>query len=219
MEMRHFYFDKYHTFFDWGLTLTGKEMPDPEPKTNYVELDGVSGTLDMTETLTGEVAYTDRTVLASFMTSEGSYQDRVALLRRITSALHGRKVKIVEPDDPEHYFLGRVTVKPGTRHAAYTSFDLEAVCDPWRYAIEESTRRVEVTEAAPVDVVILNTGVKTVCPDITVEGTVKLAFEDGTVELTDGYYKVADIKLRQGYSVVHVEGDGIVTFTYREATL
>lgn len=219
MEMRHFYFGKYHTWNDWGLVLTGKSIPDPEPKTNYIELDGVSGSLDITEALTGEVAYNDRTIAATFSASRGTYQEREAVRRQIAAAIHGRKVQIIEPDDPEHYFLGRVIVKDGTRHASYSTFTLEAVCEPWRYAMEESTRRVEVTAANPQDVVFHNSGVKTLCPDIQVEGSVTLTFEGGTVDLQTGTYKVADIKLRQGDSVVGVSGAGAVTFTYREATL
>lgn len=218
MEMRHFYFDKYHTFHDWGLVLTDKSIPDPEPKTNYIQLDGVSGSLDLTEALTGEVAYNDRTIAATFSASCGTYQEREAVRRQIAAAIHGRKVQIIEPDDPEHYFLGRVIVKDGTRHASYSTFTLEAVCEPWRYARAESTRRVEAT-ANQQDVVIENQGVKTLCPDIRVEGTVTLTYEGASVQLQTGSYKVADIKLRQGANVVGVSGNGTVTFTYREATL
>ena len=219
MEMRHFYFGKYHTWNDWGLVLTDKSIPDPEPKTNYIQLDGVSGSLDITEALTGEVAYNDRTIAATFSASCGNYQEREAVRRQMAAAIHGRKVQIIEPDDPEHYFLGRVTIKDGTRHASYSTFTLEAICEPWRYAMEESTRRVEVTAANPQDVVFHNSGVKTLCPDIQVEGAVTLTFEGGTVDLQTGTYKVADIKLRHGDSVVGVSGAGAVTFTYREATL
>ena len=219
MGPRFFYFDKYHTLLDWGLVLTDKSIPDPEPKTNYIQLDGVSGSLDLTEVLTGEVAYNDRTVSATFSASCGNYQEREAVRRHIAAALHGRKVKIIEPDDPEHYFLGRVTIKDGTRHASYSTFTIEAICEPWRYAVEESVRQVEVAAGDPQDVVIENTGVKTVCPDIRVEGSVTLTYEGGTVDLTTGAYKVADIKLRYGENVVGVSGAGTVTFTYREATL
>ena len=216
---RYFYFGKYHTFQDWGLVLTDKSIPDPEPKTNYIQLDGVSGTLDLTEALTGEVAYADRIISATFSASCGTYQWREAVRRQIAAALHGRKVQIIEPDDPEHYFLGRVTIKDGTRHASFSTFTIEAVCEPWRYAMEETSRRVEVTAGNSQDVVITNGGVKTLTPDIVVEGTVKLTFGGASVDLSTGSYKVADIKLRQGDNVVGVSGTGAVTFTYREATL
>lgn len=219
MEMRHFYFDKYHTWHDWGLVLTEKSIPDPEPKTNYIQLDGVSGSLDITEALTGEVTYNDRTIEAIFSASCGTYLEREAVRRQIAAAIHGRKVKIIEPDDPEHYFLGRVIIKDGTRHVSHSIFTIEAICEPWRYALEESTRRVEVAAGNPQDVVVHNSGVKTLCPDIRVEGAVTLTFDGGTVDLTTGAYKVADIKLRYGDNVVGVSGAGTVTFTYREATL
>lgn len=215
---RVFLIDEFNTWYDWKLTLTAKETPDPEPKTNYVDLGGMSGSLDLSEALTGEVAYGDRTITASFWSSEGTYQEREAVVKQITAALHGKKVKIVEPDDPDHYFLGRVKVKNLTRTQVYMSFDIEAVCEPWRYALEETRRWVEVADIA-VAVVIRNNGVKTLCPDIDVLGSVTLTYNGASVELTDGSYKVTDIKLRQGTNVVEVSGGGAVTFTYREATL
>ena len=217
--MRQFIIDKYHTWHDWRLTLTEKDLTPPEPKTNYISLDGAHGTLDLTEALTGEAVYDDRTVTASFWTSEGTFQERRAVLKSITAALHGKKVKIVEPDDPEHYFLGRVKVMSLLCDQVHAELALEAICDPWRYAIDETNRRVEVSSAAPADVVIVNHGDKTLCPSIEVEGSVTLTYGGGSVELTDGTYKVADIKLRSGSNVIGVTGDGVVTFTYREAGL
>lgn len=215
---RLFTFDKYNSWYDWRSTLTGKSVSAPEPKTNYIELDGAHGTLDLTEALTGEVTYNDRTVTASFLCSEGSYEDRRALLRDIASALHGRKVQIVEPDDIDHYFLGRVTVKVDTLHPVYTEFTLTATCDPWRYAIEASDRSVTVDHSA-VDVVLHNNGVKTLLPLLTVEGSVYVTANGVTTELTTGPYKISTLKLYQGANVVNVSGTGKVTFTYREAML
>lgn len=214
---RFFLFDNFNTWYDWRLTLTAKDTTAPEPKTNYVALDGAHGTLDLTEALTGEVTYGDRTVAAAFWSSEGTRQDREAVVRQIISGLHGKKVKIVEPDDPDHYFLGRVQVKGLERSMVHVAFEIEAICDPWRYALTETRRHVDVDEA--VNVVIRNSGVKTLCPDIAVEGSVTLTYGGASVELTDGVYKIADIKLRSGFNVVGVSGRGSVTFTYREATL
>lgn len=214
---RFFVLDKYNTWYDWRLVLTAKSTPDPDAKTNYVKLDGVSGTLDLSEALTGEVVYNDRTVTASFMASEGTHKERDALLRRITAALHGKKIQIIEPDDPEHYFLGRVKIKNKQNQLAYATFDLEATCEPWRYAVNESERRVDV--AGAVDVVIVNGGDKTVCPTIKVDGTVSITVNGATTELTTGSYKITDLRLAWGYNVVAVSGYGTVTFVYREAIL
>ena len=145
---RYFIFGEFNTWADWRCTLTAKNIPDAEPKYNYIELPGAHGTIDVTEALTGEVAYNDRTLTASFMCSEGTYLDREMLLRNIMAALHGKKMQIIEPDDPEHYFMGRVRVRDVQKFQTYATFTLEAQCDPWRYAVEETHRLVEVAEAA-----------------------------------------------------------------------
>lgn len=214
---RFFILDKFNTWYDWRLTLTAKDTTDPEPKTNYVELDGMSGTLDLSEALTGEVVYSDRTVTASFWTSEGTREDRDAMLRTVTAALHGKKVRIVEPDDHDHFFVGRVKIKNVQRSLVHVAFDIEAVCDPWRYAAHETERQVAVNGLASV--VINNNGVKSLTPTLTVTGSVAVTCNGVTSELTAGSYKITDLRLRQGVNVVDMDGSGSVTFTYREACL
>ena len=215
---RFFILDKFNTWYDWRAILTGKSIPDPEPKTNYVEIDGMDGSLDLSEALTGEVVYNDRTLEASFLIDSGTVKDRATLLRQITTALHGKKVQIIEPDDLDHYFTGRVKIKTYSNTLPYLEFTLEATCDPWRYALEETVRSIDVT-GDPMDIVIRNSGVKSVCPTIAVTGAVTLAFNGSKIELTEGVYKVPSLKFKQGFSVVNVSGEGSVTFTYREATL
>lgn len=218
MNRRFFILDKFNTWYDWRCLLTAKTMTLPEPKENYVSIDGAHGTLDFTEALTGSTPYNDRKITASFNCSEGSHKDREALLRKIRTALHGRKIQIIEPDDQDHYFLGRAKITAENNTAAYMEFTIEATCDPWRYAINETTRAVTVS-GSPVAVVINNHGDKTLCPVLTVTGSVVISFNGTTVELTAGDYKVTDLQLAHGTNVVNVSGTGGVVFTYREAML
>jgi hypothetical protein len=215
---RFIIFDNYNTAYDWGLLLTAKVVSDPEPKTNYQELGGVSGTLDLTEALTGEVTYNDRQLTASFSMSDGTVQEREAVLRQITAALHGRRVRIVEPDDPEHYLVGRVKIVGRSNTHAYATLDVEATCEPWRYAVNESERRVVVKNNS-TDVVICNAGSQTVCPVIAVTGNVSITDNGVTTALTSGSYKITDIRLKPGANVIGVSGYGSATFIYREAVL
>lgn len=214
---RFFLFDKWNTWFDWRLVLTSKDTTAPEPKTNYVELNGADGSIDLTEALTGEVAYGDRTVAASFSMSEGTHADREAMLRDISAALHGKRVKIVEPDDIFHYFVGRTRITAVERQPAYITFTIEATCDPWRYAANEIERTVTIEGAA--DVVVHNNGTKTLCPVVHVTGTVRITSGGVSTTLTDGAYRIADIRLRHGVNVIRTDGTGVVTFVYREADL
>lgn len=215
---RFFTIDNYNTFYDWGLIVTAKSIPAAEPKTNYVEIDGRSGALDLSESLTGELAYRDRTMTASFSMSVPDYRTRCALLREITTHLHGRKVDIIEPDDPAHYYMGRVILRNVVQHATYSTFDMEAVCDPWRYAIHPTVRTVEADGG--ISVVLRNEGARAVSPEVTVEGgPVVLTFDGSSVEMSEGTYRVAGLKLPHGFSIIDLAGTGTVTFEYTEADL
>ncbi len=216
---RYFILDKFNTWYDLHLIVVAKTILDAEPKTNYVKLDGMSGTLDLSESLTGEITYDDRTISATFWTDYGNRKDREALLRKITASLHGKKIKIIEPDDPNHYFYGRVKIKSKRNTLAYAEITIEAICEPWRYAIEETVRRVDVDTAEVTNIVINNNGVKTLSPVITVTGSVDITYNGKRTSLTDGVYKISDIKLRQGANIIGVSGNGSATFSYREAEL
>ncbi len=220
---RYFIIDKFNTFYDWNLILTSKSVTPPEPKTNYVNIDGRDGTLDLSESLTGGITYKDRTITATFWTDVGNRNDRARLLRDITAKLHGKKVHIIEPDDPDHYFVGRVVIKAVNNLLAYTSFTIEAICEPWRYSINEIVRTIFVDDES-LSLVINNNGVKTLCPDITVSENGYIYLEcDGLEdygELEGGYtYRDSNVKIKPGVNIFILRGYGEVSIRYREADL
>lgn len=218
--MERFYiFDNKNTFSDWNMILTDSTIAPPEIKTNYIDIDGMSGSLDLTEALTGEITYNDRTISMSFLTDYGTREDRTVLLHKIRQFLHGRKLKIIEPDDPTHYFYGRVKIKDETNLLTYSTLSIEAICDPWRYLAEESKRFINISGNTISKIVFRNNGIKTICPDIIVSGSVSIYYDDTTISLNDGSYKIADIKLYPGVTTVGVSGNGSIIFSYREATL
>jgi phage-related protein len=216
---RYFIIDKFNTWYDWKLILTAKDITPPEPKTNYVDIDGMSGSLDLSEALTGEITYKDRIISASFWTDNGTRADRNRLLREITTALHGKKVKIIEPDDPTHYFYGRVKITSQNNILPYAEFTIEVTCEPWRYALEDSIRSITVNSDTPVNLIIHNNGVKTVCPVITVTGSVVIIHNGARIPLATGSYKISDLKFTHGVNIVGVSGNGSVKLTYKEADL
>lgn len=214
---RFFELNGTNTYVDLDCILTAKSVDPPEPKTNLVELDGMDGSLDLSEALTGEITYENRTVNASFWRDSGSFKDRSAFLNDVVAMFHGRKIQIVEPDDLDHYFYGRVSIGATKNILPYCEFSISAVCDPWRYARAETTRRVDIS--GETDVVINNGGVKTLCPLITVNGNITMIYGDMKSELSSGQYQLPKLKLKRGTNIIRASGDGSVLFTYREATL
>lgn len=216
---RYFILDKYNTWAEWDLILTAKDITPPEPKTNYVNIDGSHGTLDLSESLTGEITYNDRTITASFWTCEGSRAEREIKLKQIICLLHGRKVKIVEPDDLNHYFYGRIKIGNVKNILSYAEFTLEAICEPWRYSINDVVHSFTVVNNSPVSAAIHNNGVKTVCPTLTVAGSPSITYDGVTMPLSQGTYKIPDLKLYRGVNIISITGDGSIAITYKEADL
>lgn len=217
---RCFLFGPFNTWTDWGLILTQKgDIDPPEVRTNYTEIEGMSGSLDLSEALAGEPTFKDRAITASFCACEGSYRERRVLMGTILSQIHGRKLRIVEPDDPGHYFMGRVKVKNIRHTVPLTEFSVECICEPWRYENMETVQTFPVSGEIPAEIRINNEGRKTVCPEITVTGQVTFTCCGVTSSATDGTYRVTTFKLYQGENIIRVSGNGTLTLRYRKADL
>lgn len=216
--MRAVQFGEFHTADDWDLILNAKTMNPPNPKTVTVTVDGRDGDLDLSEALTGEVKYSRRSATFTFLLTGYTESERAETLTEIINSIHGKNLNIIEPDDPDHYLVGRCTVSDVKNTKAYASFKVTADCEPYRYATNEVNRFITAS-ATPVDVILTNTGRKTVTPTLTVDGTVNLAFGSSNVALETGTYKLSSLLLKTGTTTVTVSGSGTVMFTYREGVL
>lgn len=219
MKLRGMQFGDYHTADDWNLILNAKTITPPEPKTNYVSVPGRDGDIDLTEALSGLVNYRDRTASFVFLLTNGSHDDRDELITEIVGVLNGQRLQIIDTDDyPDYYMTGRFTVKSVTNNNAYGTIQLEAVCNPWRYAINPVSRTVNVSSTdGTVAIVLTNSGYKTVTPSITVTGTINLTYGTTTVALSAGTYTLPGLLLSPGANSLSVAGSGSITITYTEA--
>ena len=216
--MRGVNFGDYHTADDWNLILNEKTINPPTPKIVKVAVDGRDGDLNLSRALSGDMKFNNRDASFTFLVTEGTHKEREDLIKEIINLIHGNELQIIEPDDEEHYLLGECTVSDVTNNKAYGSFKVTANCEPYKYFIDEINRTLTASATA-IDVVLHNTGRKTVTPTITVDGAVNLAFGSSKVSLATGTYKLAELALHSGPTTVTISGSGTITFTYREAVL
>lgn len=104
--------EKRHTWNDWRLVPTAKPtVPTPEPDTKYVDIPGRSGSIDMSEFLTGNISYKDRSGSWEFyLVDTDIHQDWDEMCSYISEFLHGKNLKITLKDDPLYKYEGRVTL-------------------------------------------------------------------------------------------------------------
>jgi hypothetical protein len=216
--MRGIQFNNYHSADDWGLILTARNSIPPTPKYVRVSVDGRDGDLNLSRVLTGEIRFNNRVVYYSFIATEGSQEEREELISFITNELHGQEIKIIEPDDPTHYLIGDVEITNVVNNRAYSTFDVMATCEPYRYAINDVNRVINLTNTE-TNVVITNAGTKTLIPTVIVDGTVNLTIGSSSIALSSGTYKLTDLTLKKGATVITVKGEGTLNITYKEAVI
>lgn len=221
MTKRKLIFGTYDTAADGLLTLTGWALSTPEYQSNMVEVPGRDGALDLSTALTdGEPRYKNRTLTATFETSEGSREARQTRLDTMVNWLDGWRMDIQLPDDDTRYITGRVHVVVEYNDLAHGAVTVTAVCDPWRYSKTETV--VTLTAGSKAQTTsLVNAGRRSQAPKLTVESDsqVTLTYGSYTWALSSGVYILPDLILQQGDNALTYSGEGTVEIRYREAIL
>ena len=223
MKKRTVRLGDYDTAAHGLWTLTAWEFPEPDPEENMVQVPGrLSGPLDLSTALTGgEPRYKSRPLSITLESSEGTREARAARISAMVNLLHGQRVNIVLPDHPQHYAIGRLTVRQLYNDPAHASVEVEGVCEPWLYAVDEM---VVPLSAATADQTarLRNSGAMPVVPLVTVSGdnvSFRLQYGENNWALTAGVYKLPALRLTPGDHVITYSGTGSAVITYREAVL
>lgn len=213
-------FGSYNAHADGRWTLTSWELSPPKYQTKMIELPGCSEPLDLSTALTdGEPVYSGRTLTALFESSEGSRLVREARISRMMNSLDGYRMNIILPDDSEHYLTGRLSVSRLYNDNAHGSVRVDAVCNPWLYAMQETVIDLQA-KAQVQEAILINQGRLSVVPVVEVrDGDVQLTYGDHEWSLSEGIYSLADLYLRHGQHHITYSGNAPIRITYREAIL
>ena len=218
-EERGIFFDSIHTGVNWGLLLTACNKGQPEPKTNFISVEGRDGDLDYSEALTGEIRYNNRTDEYGFNFLDGTRQERQILMNKVYGFLHGRKRKIVLPDWPDYYSVGRLTVTAMNNYMGYGEMTVEANCEPWMYKKTDTIVTATLATEAQ-EITLTNSGIKTVIPTFETTGSATITFGSYETTIASGApHKLLEISLTSGAHILKVKGSGTLKITWTEAIL
>lgn len=125
-------FGEKHSITDFGLLLNERpKFIPPEPKTNYLDVPGCDGGIDATEVF-GEVKYGWAKLEFKFLTIR-SRKKWNELYFDLINYLHGKKMKIILDEDPDHYYIGRLKINDWESSEKYSVIAIEAKIDPFKY--------------------------------------------------------------------------------------
>ena len=202
-------------FYDWNIVLTKADIPLPAPKTSTVDIKGADGVLDLSEVLTGDVLYNNRTIKLTFeMLNDNDYY---GLITEISNYIHGQKIKFTLNNDEDYYYIGRATINQWECVKRKGTIVISVDCEPYKYAVIETIKKVQVSNQTKT--VTLSNSRKTVCPTLTVTGTITLTINGVQYELAVGEQQLINFRLVEGNNTIKVSGNGTLTISYRQGAL
>lgn len=212
--MKGITFGAFHSYRDFKLILSEKEIGAPLVKTKLIEIDGADGSIDYTDFF-GEPKYGDVTHKFTFSTIVPR-SDFLTQYSQVKNALHGQKLRIVDDDDPGFCYVGRCYVSSFTNEKNIGTITVECECEPYKYKLEKTV--VTRTVSGTLDITLTNSRKRAV-PTITTTAAMTFAFGDGSWAKGAGTFVIPELELVEGDNIIRLSGNGTVTFIWQEAML
>lgn len=127
--MKGIKFGDVHSYDDLNLVLSEVSIPPATAKTNFVDIPGGDGSVDLTEAL-GEVKFEDRGCKFTFTVFP--YEDFEEKKRKVSNLLNGKRCRIVVDKDPDYYWLGRCSIDEYTSDKNLHKIVVGAVVAPYK---------------------------------------------------------------------------------------
>jgi hypothetical protein len=217
-----------HSYNDFGLILSKKEISPPVPQTKLVTVPMRDGSIDLTESLTDDVKYNDRTITLTFSVV-CSITEWAGKISEIENYMHGQRMNIIFDDDPGFYYVGRIAVNKWSSKKNIGTIVVKATVEPFKYDLLSAAVDWE-WDTFSFDNGIINemgqlvvdgtTTVTLLCrkkrmfPIFTASAAMTVTYKGETYSLKAGSQKVYDIFLCEGENVLTFTGSGTITIDY-----
>lgn len=184
------------------VLLDGYTIETPEPKTYTVDIPGADGVLDLTEALTGDVAYDN--CKATFTFYVIGVEDVENLRRDIMNFLHGKAYDYKMTMDPDYTYHGRFKVAE-TSFAVYdlgmvAGFSIEIDNNPYK-SKGLQTYKLNATGGK---LFRLLSGRKKVRPTIECEQPCWVTWDGEEIQLGAGTYRLNDVVFEEGWNEIYI---------------
>ena len=197
------------------ILLDGYTLSPPEPKTYTVDIPGGDGVIDLTQSLTGDVAYSNRSQSFTFTVVDPDSFERVKT--DVSNFLHGKSFDYQMTMDPGYTYHGRFSVTEYS-HAVYAypglvgAFTVEVDADPYKLK-GHMTYRLNATGGKMFR---LESGRKPVHPVIECTQPCKVRWKDVITQVPVGTYRLNDVLFTQGFNEIYINSWEFFNITWGE---
>lgn len=208
-------FNSLHSYNEWGLILSEKELKSPDIKTYTVEIEGGNGVLDYTEFF-GAVKYDNRKLTFKFIKPQIEPDGFLTLFSLVQNTLHGKKMQVILDDDPAYFYYGRVSINEWKSNKGIGEIVIEVDAEPFKQSITETVVTKTVSSSTNI---ILDNDKMPVVPTITTNAEFLIDFGSYNEVFPAGTFQIPELELGEGGNNIYVEGTGTITFRYRKGVL
>lgn len=181
----------------------GYTLSPPEPKTYTVDIPGGNGSLDLTESLTGDVAYGNRKMEFTFYIVEPESFETAK--KNVSNYLHGKDFDYRLTMDPGYIYHGRFSVKAYS-HKSYASpkilgeIKVEINADPYKIYEQNS---MTVQAAGGVLITLEGSRMRTI-PRIKANSTTYIELDGQKSSVNPGNEYADGIALKDGQNEMYL---------------
>lgn len=231
-------FGDKNTWDDWHLIPTSRPLFNPpNVKTQYVDIPGSYGTLDLSESLTGYPLFENREGSNEFIVHNG-YWDWSTAYSTIMNYLHGQTMRAILEDDKDFYYEGRFAVNEwkSDEHWSIITIDYNVypfkkemfsgiedwLWDPFNFetGIIRNYKNLEVDGTLNVVIGARNEFVTPIIKaTITGGNSLSVLFDGETYELKNGDNVIPEIIIGNVEKTLTFTGNGTVNIDYRGGSL
>lgn len=225
------------TLDEYGLALAqdGFSISAPKVRTEYKEIRGMDGALDVSDSPQGYPVFENRTLKFRLFHVPPyiawDIEEYLQLRSTFMARWQGKRIRITTPDDTTHYWVGRLSVKDPKEGSYF--LDCEAVVYP--YKLKHETTTVTITDLTTEwQTYTLANEDRYVVPTITVEQDTTIQLLQGPLGVppeislvlpageTSASFQLPDALLIPGSNQFKAKlpasGTNSLTITYREGT-
>lgn len=197
------------------ILLDGYTLSPPEPKTYTVDIPGGDGVIDLTSSLTGDVAYNNRSQEFTFMVIDPDSFERVKT--DVSNFLHGKSFDYEMTMDPGYTYHGRFAVSEYS-HAKYAYpglvgvFTISVDAEPYKLK-GHMTYRLNATGGKMFR---LESGRKPVHPVVECTQPCKVRWGNVITQVPAGTYRLNDVLFTEGYNDIYINSWTFYNITWGE---
>lgn len=200
--------ESIHTGNDLDLVQEEKEIGKPKIQSYEIEVPGRNGLLNLTKSLTGEVAYLNRTLRFRYFGS-GKRSELLAIDEAF-NRYHGETIQIIDDDYPDHYYEGEASVSSEI-YGNYIIVILTVDAQAFRFAREQTSKNfVSSTEKTWN---FEYTGFP-VAFTLQTSKEVTVTFNGITTTFSSGKYMNEGYVLKRGNNTIKLSANSNVTIFY-----